>query len=81
VAEIWDLHAHLSGVPGRTPDERMARLIEFADRMGVARMCVFMGLDWSYEPSPEKLRQENDEVLQALSHWHHRAFGFVYLNP
>jgi len=20
-------------------------------------------------------------VLQALSHWHHRAFGFVYLNP
>src|SRR5262249_15783454 len=22
-----------------------------------------------------------DEVLQALSHWHDRAFGFVYVNP
>ena len=81
MTEIWDLHAHLSGVPGRTPDERMARLIEFADRMNVARFCVFMGMDWVYEPTPEKLRQENDEVLQALSHWHHRAFGFVYLSP
>lgn len=79
--DIWDLHAHLSGVPGRTPDERMAQLIEFADRMGVARLCIFMGMEWEYDPSPEKLRVENDEVLQALSHWHHRAFGFVYLNP
>lgn len=80
-AEIWDGHAHLSGVPGRTPDERMARLIEFMDRMGIARIVVFMGMEWSYEPTPEKLRQENDEVIQALSHWHHRAFGYVYLNP
>lgn len=79
--EIWDLHGHLSGVPGRTPDERMAQLIAFADRMGVSRLCVFMGMDWNYEPTPEKTRQENDEVIQALSHWHHRAFGFVYLNP
>lgn len=59
----------------------MAQLIEFADRMGVARLCIFMGMEWEYDPSPEKLRVENDEVLQALSHWHHRAFGFVYLNP
>jgi len=79
--EIWDLHCHLAGVPGRTPDERMARLIEFADRMGIARLCVYMGMNWSYEPEPAQFRQENDEVLQALSHWRHRAFGFVYLNP
>jgi hypothetical protein len=79
--EIWDVHAHLSGVPGRTPDERMVRLIAYADRMGVSRLCVFMGMEFDYDPSPERLRRENDEVLQALSHWHHRAFGFVYLNP
>ena len=78
---IWDLHSHLSGVPGRTPDERMAQLIAYADRMGVERLCVFMGMDWSYEPTREELRQDNDEVLQALSHWHHRAFAFVYLSP
>jgi predicted TIM-barrel fold metal-dependent hydrolase len=79
--EIWDLHCHLSGVPGRTPDERMARLVRYADRMGVARLCVYMGMSFSYDPSPEDFRRQNDEVLQALSHWHDRAFGFVYVNP
>jgi uncharacterized protein len=79
--EIWDLHCHLSGVPGRTPEERMAQLIRYADRMGIARLCVYMGMNWSYDPSPYEFRKQNDEVLQALSHWHDRAFGFVYVNP
>lgn len=78
---IWDLHCHLAGVPGRTPDERMAQLIEFADRMGIERICVYMGMTWSHDPKPDDLRKQNDEVLQALSHWHHRAFGFVYVSP
>jgi uncharacterized protein len=78
---IWDLHCHLSGVPGRTPDERMAQLIEYADRMGIDRLCVFMGMEWKADPSPADLRKQNDEVIQALSHWHHRAFGFAYVNP
>lgn len=79
--EIWDLHGHITGAMGRTPEERMARLIEYADRMGIARLCVYMGMSHSYDPSPEQFRRENDEVLQALTHWHDRAFGFVYLNP
>jgi predicted TIM-barrel fold metal-dependent hydrolase len=78
---IWDVHCHLSGVPGRTPDERMGQLIEFADRMGIERLCVFMGLKWSHDPTPDDMRQQNDDVLAALERWHHRAFGFVYLNP
>ena len=79
--EIWDLHSHISGLPGRTPDERMVQLIKFADRMGIARLCVYMGVNLSFDPTPEDFRKQNDEVLQALSHWHHRAFGFVYVNP
>ncbi|NOS70419.1 MAG: amidohydrolase family protein [Verrucomicrobia bacterium] len=79
--EIWDLHCHLSGVPGNTPEARLGKLLEYADRMGIARLCVFMGLEWSYDPSPEKMRQENDEVLRALKHFPARAFGLVYLNP
>ena len=78
---IWDVHCHLSGVPGRTPDERMAQLIAFADRMGIERLCVFMGMNWSYDPTPDDMRKQNDEVLAALERWHYRAFGFVYLNP
>jgi predicted TIM-barrel fold metal-dependent hydrolase len=78
---IWDLHCHLNSVPGRTPDEQMARLIEVADRMHVERLVVFMGSPFSQDPDPAELRRQNDQVLQALSHWHHRAFGFVYLSP
>jgi len=81
VIEIWDLHCHLSGVTGNTPEGRLAKLLEFADRMGIARLCIFMGMEWSYDPSPEKIRQENDEVLRALRHFPDRVLGFVYLNP
>jgi hypothetical protein len=79
--EIWDLHCHLSGVPGNTPEARLARLLEYADRMGVARLCVFMGVEFRHDPTPEKMRQENDEVLRAVRQFPDRAFGFVYLNP
>jgi len=81
VVGIWDVHGHLSGVSGRTPHERMAQLIAVADRMDVERLCVFMGMQFDYDPPPAKFRSDNDEVIEALSHWHHRAFGFVYLNP
>jgi len=77
---IWDLHCHLSGVAGGTPEERMAQLVRYADRMGIERLIVFMGLQWSQDPDPDELRRQNDQVLQALSHWHDRAFGFVYLS-
>jgi predicted TIM-barrel fold metal-dependent hydrolase len=79
--EIWDLHCHLSGVPGTTPEARLGNMLEYADRMGIARLCIFMGMEWSYDPTPEKLRQDNDDVLRALRHFPGRAFGFVYLNP
>jgi hypothetical protein len=79
--EIWDLHCHLSGLPGTTPEARLRKLLEYADRMGVARLCVFMGLEFAYDPSPEKLRQENDEALRAIRAFPDRTFGFVYLSP
>ncbi len=78
---IWDLHCHLSGVDGQTPDERIAQLISVADRMGVQRLVFFMGYPFETDPSPEELRRQNDQVLQALAHWHDRAFGFAYVSP
>ena len=79
--EIWDLHCHLGGVPGDTPEARLGKLLEYADRLGITRLCLFMGMEWSYDPSPEKMRQENDEVLRAIRTFPDRALGFVYLNP
>lgn len=79
--EIWDGHCHLSGVSGTTPEERLRQLLQYADRFDIARICVSMGLDWDYDPSPERMRVANDEVLRAVKAYPNRAFGFVYLNP
>lgn len=78
---IWDLHCHLSGLAGDTPDMKMANLMRFADRMGIGRIVVFMGYPFATDPTPDQFRQQNDQVLQALSHWHDRAFGFAYVSP
>jgi hypothetical protein len=78
---IWDLHCHLSGVDGQTPDERIAQIMVYADRMGVERLVFFMGYPMLVDPSPDDLRRQNDQVLQAISHWHDRAFGFAYVSP
>jgi predicted TIM-barrel fold metal-dependent hydrolase len=79
--DIWDLHCHLSGVPGKSPEERLDQLLACADRLGIQRLCVFMGLEWTQDPAPERLRADNDQVLRALRHRPDRVFGFVYLNP
>ncbi|MBL9200615.1 MAG: amidohydrolase family protein [Opitutaceae bacterium] len=78
---IWDLHCHLSGIAGATPEARLGNLLAIADRMGIERLCVYMGMTWAHDPSPEKMRQENDDVLRAIAKFPDRAFGFVYLNP
>ncbi len=79
--EIWDAHTHLIGVPGNTPEARLENLLQYADRMGIARLCVFMGMKFSYDPKPDDMRRQNDEVLRAVKRFPDRAFGFVYLNP
>src|SRR6476660_3594099 len=78
---IWDLHCHILNAPGRTPEARLERLIEFADRMGIERVCVFKGARGDRDRSPDDLREQNDELMQALRRWNHRALGFVYLKP
>ena len=78
---IWDLHCHLSGFDGNTPEEKMAQMILFADRLGIDRMCTFMGYPHLADPTPDQLRAQNNQVLAAIKGWPTRAFGFVYLNP
>ena len=79
--KIWDLHCHLSGVPGDSPEERIGQIVEIAARMGIERLCVYMGMQWSKDPDPAKFRRENDEVLRAIAKYPKQTFGFVYLNP
>lgn len=77
---IWDLHCHLSGVPGQTVKERVEQLLVYADRMGVQRLVFFMGWPFLSNPTPEQLRKQNDQVLEALALAPERAFGFAYVS-
>jgi uncharacterized protein len=75
---IWDVHCHLPSFAGSTPGQKMATLLSYADRMGIERVCVSMGLSLVTHPTPDQLRRQNDEVLAALTHHHDRAFGLCY---
>jgi hypothetical protein len=78
---IWDGHTHLEGFEGTTGAERMADLLHFADRMGIERMCVFLGFPFNFRGTAEDMRHQNDQVLDAVNHSHGRAFGYAYMNP
>ena len=77
---VWDMHGHLTGVSG-TAEERITELLMYADWMGIDRLIVFMGLSFVADPTPARLRQDNDDALKAVAHSAGRAFGFVYVNP
>ena len=49
---IWDLHLHHTGVPGNTPEERLRNILQYADRMGIERLCLYMGMEYTHNPLP-----------------------------
>ena len=59
---IWDLHTHFATSGGTTAEQRAGTLLRAADRMGIERLCLYMGFPWSQDPSPEKFRAENDQA-------------------
>ena len=80
--DAWDNHCHIGGGPGKTPAERVDNLLKLADRVGVERLCLHLGLQIGVEdPPPEQIRQDNDAVLEAVRFAGDRAVGYVYLNP
>lgn len=78
---IWDGHCHLVGVPGDSPEQRMAEQVRYSDRVGIERTVVFMGYPLITDPTPDELREQNDQVMRALKQFRDRTLGFVYLNP
>ena len=72
---VWDGHCHLYPGTGDSPGGRLGTLLEYADRMGVERLVVFMGWPFAFDPAPEDMRRQNDQVLDALAAWPERATG------
>ncbi len=77
---IIDCHVHLHGGCGSVR-ECVAELLHFADKFGIGKLCLSLGLGRYYEPTPEQLREQNDEVAEAIACAPDRFIGFVYLNP
>jgi predicted TIM-barrel fold metal-dependent hydrolase len=81
--KIWDLHCHIVGpaFSASDPVERAEHLLRVADRVGIERLCLYMGTSFIHDPTPEDLRKQNDQVLAVLEKFSDRIFGFVYLSP
>jgi hypothetical protein len=69
---IWDLHCHPEGdrIPGRTLTEKVESLMEIGSRVGIDRLGLFLRVP---ENGPEK------EVLQLLSRYPKKLFGFLWM--
>lgn len=78
--EIWDTHGHFTGLSG-TPQQRVDQILAHADRMGIEKLMICMGLKFHFDPTPDELHDDNDAVLRAVEHGQGRIMGFVYLNP
>lgn len=76
----WDGHVHFTGISGTVP-ERVAALLQCADRVGIERIVLCMGTRFNYYPVPQEFRRQNDEVLEAIACNPQRVLGFVYVNP
>ena len=80
--DVWNLHCHLYGLPGKTGQERVGNTLRIADRLGINRLIFYMGMEvGALQPGPEDLRRYNDECMEAIRPYHPRVLGFVYLNP
>ncbi len=78
---IWDGHSHLEGFGGTTPAERVTDMLRFADRMGIERLCTFLGYPFNFRGTADQMREQNDQVLGAIRHSQGRVFGYAYMNP
>ncbi|MBI3856860.1 MAG: amidohydrolase family protein [Planctomycetes bacterium] len=80
--DVWNLHCHLYGLPGKTGPERVGNALRIADRLGINRLIFYMGMEvGSTQPTPEDLRRFNDECREAVRPHYPRVLAFVYLNP
>lgn len=80
--KIWDGHSHLGGLPGASPEDKMAVLVRHMDGLGIERLLLSQGFDeFESHATPEQIRIENDRVMRAVQHFPDRAYGSMFINP
>jgi len=74
-----DAHAHVGFEPG---DED--RQIEFAERLGIEKLCIsrpITNFSGNEPEGPEQVRENNDIIINAVRRHPDRFIGFLTLNP
>ncbi len=75
----FDAHAHVGFEAGD-----LEKLLDFADRLGIEKMCIsrpltnFSGTD---PEGPEQVRKYNDIIINAVKRHPDRFIGYLTLNP
>lgn len=77
---VIDCHVHIQGHRG-TAEDRMGYLLEYADRMGIDRLCLSLGTSRDRTPDTRIVRESNAMVRDAVELHPDRYIGFCYLNP
>jgi predicted TIM-barrel fold metal-dependent hydrolase len=75
----FDAHAHIGFTPGD-----LDQLLDFADRLGIEKMCISRPLTnfSGTEPEgPEQVRKYNDIIINAVKRYPNRFIGYLTLNP
>jgi len=75
-----DAHAHVYLSPDSDPEV----VIDFADRLGIEKLCVsrpITNYSGTEPEDPEQVRESNDLVIKAVKQYPDRLIGFLTLNP
>ncbi len=59
----------------------MQSTLRMADRMGVERLVIYLGIERSENPPPHELKAANEFIVRCLRVAGDRAVGFAYVNP
>jgi uncharacterized protein len=74
---IIDCHVHIHNAE----DAHLGRLLHFADRAGVDRLCISsLSRTWKYDPDEAALEEAAGDVLDACRKHPDRFTGFVYVS-
>jgi predicted TIM-barrel fold metal-dependent hydrolase len=75
-----DAHDHVGLSGARSSSGALERQIDFADRLGIERLCISRPIT-EEKGTPEEFREFNDLVMRAVKQYPDRFVGFFTLNP
>jgi len=68
---IIDCHVHPTSPP--------ERILYYADRMGIGKLCLSLGPQFVQQPAPEEIEADNDFNRQLVELYPRRSVSYTHL--